>query len=479
MTVQSRHVTTVRRRRGVAVVVAAVLAVVATTVPPSAAQSGSAVVANPGPVTFTVTGGLLGLGTFDLPLPPCDPDGQGCLRFVANLRADGTFTVDPAALQLPRFDLPLDQLGLNLPIGLSVEAFTTGTTSGLIAPGGRLVRFNIALGIRLLPDLSGASIPRLPGGGFGSFLDLSCRFGPVRIAATSAGSGRLTGTPYDAGTGQAGLVDGTYTVPPLTCSPLITTLLPLLAGDALGGININELLATANDTLGLPTAMGDAAVRLDVAVTGATAPPTPGGIVWPATAFRDVRPGAFFDTAVRWLTAHGITTGVNNNPTVFAPGDDVTRGQMAAFLWRMMDQRPASATCGFADVPSGASFDRAVCWLAANAVTNGVDPAGTRFAPSRPVTRVQMALFLHRLAGSPPAGPVPRFTDVPAGTEVAAAVDWLRRHNLTTGLNNSPTRFGPSGTVTRGQMAAFLYRLATTPAAWGDSVVRPATAMSG
>ena len=42
--------------------------------------------------------------------------------------------------------------------------------------------------------------------------------------------------------------------------------------------------------------------------------------------------GSFYEEAVDWLAASGITTGVDEDR--FAPDDPVTRAQMATFLWR-------------------------------------------------------------------------------------------------------------------------------------------------
>ena len=68
---------------------------------------------------------------------------------------------------------------------------------------------------------------------------------------------------------------------------------------------------------------------------------------------RDVPPGKFFATSACWLKIKGITTGVAGNPAVFAPGDVVTRAQMAAFLDRLASTPEAFE----ATVPSAAQFD--------------------------------------------------------------------------------------------------------------------------
>ena len=53
------------------------------------------------------------------------------------------------------------------------------------------------------------------------------------------------------------------------------------------------------------------------------------------------------------------------------------------------------------------------------------------------------------------------FIDVPESHRFAAAIGWLVPRGITTGC--SADRFAPSGTVTCGQMAAFLWRMADQP----------------
>jgi adenylate cyclase len=48
--------------------------------------------------------------------------------------------------------------------------------------------------------------------------------------------------------------------------------------------------------------------------------------------FNDVAEGRYFTKAVAWAYENGITTG--KSPTVFVPGDAVTRVEFAAFLSR-------------------------------------------------------------------------------------------------------------------------------------------------
>ncbi len=54
----------------------------------------------------------------------------------------------------------------------------------------------------------------------------------------------------------------------------------------------------------------------------------------------------------------------------------------------------------FDDVADSNVFHSDIDWLAANGVTKGCNPPhNTKFCPSNPVTREQMAAFMHRLSG--------------------------------------------------------------------------------
>ncbi|MDG1410457.1 MAG: S-layer homology domain-containing protein [Acidimicrobiales bacterium] len=173
--------------------------------------------------------------------------------------------------------------------------------------------------------------------------------------------------------------------------------------------------------------------------------------------FNDVPRGAYYAPAVGWLAASGITSGTG--PGAFSPDDNVTRAQMAAFLWRYRGEPAGAPNAGFSDVPAGLYYTKAVDWLYAQRITMGV--GGNRYGPNDNVTRAQMAAFLWRLEGSAEGSPPSGFSDVPAGYYYTKAVDWLYAQRITMGVGGN--RYGPSDNVTRGQMATFLWRLAGTP----------------
>ena len=78
--------------------------------------------------------------------------------------------------------------------------------------------------------------------------------------------------------------------------------------------------------------------------------------------------------------------------------------------------------------------------------------------PSGTISRAQMVAMLWRAAGSPePKAAAGRFSDVAASSYYADAVAWAVENGITTGTKDG--RFDPYASCTRAQIAAFLYRL--------------------
>lgn len=175
------------------------------------------------------------------------------------------------------------------------------------------------------------------------------------------------------------------------------------------------------------------------------------------TGFLDVNPGAFYERGVEWMVAEGITTGTS--PTTFSPGASVTRGQLATFLYRYAGSPTVSGGNDFVDVSPTAYYADAVTWMVNEGITTGT--SATTFSPNAGVTRGQLAAFLYRFAGSPAVNSEATFEDVARGAYYATPVDFMVEQNITTGT--SPTTYSPGAAVTRGQLATFLWRLAGEP----------------
>jgi S-layer homology domain len=151
---------------------------------------------------------------------------------------------------------------------------------------------------------------------------------------------------------------------------------------------------------------------------------------------------------ILWLYGEGITGGCS--ATKFCPTASVTRGQMAAFLNRALNL-PATSTDFFAD-DDASMFEGDINRLAAAGITGGC--AAGRFCPDAEVTREQMASFLVR-ALDLPGSTVDRFTDDETSIH-EGDINRLAAAGITGGC--TATNFCPRADVTRGQMAAFLYR---------------------
>lgn len=171
--------------------------------------------------------------------------------------------------------------------------------------------------------------------------------------------------------------------------------------------------------------------------------------------------GRFFDDdgspheqSIDWLAAAEITGGCNP-PTgdAFCPGLGVTRGQMAAFLNRALDLS-ASSVNRFDD-DDASVFEADVQALAAAGITGG---CGRRtFCPGGVVTRGQMAAFMAR-AFDLPRSSRDRFRDDDTSV-FEEDIQALAAAGVTVGCNPPANdRFCPDDSVTRAQMATFLYR---------------------
>jgi hypothetical protein len=163
--------------------------------------------------------------------------------------------------------------------------------------------------------------------------------------------------------------------------------------------------------------------------------------------FRDIWDSKFRDDIV-WLADADITAGCAAER--FCPDGAVTRAQMATFLVRALDLPPTNHDY-FTD-DAGSTHEANINRLAASGITAGCS-AG-RFCPDGRVTRAQMASFLTR-ALDLPATTRDYFTDDET-SQHEANINRLAASGITSGCSSA--RFCPSGTVTRGQMAAFLRR---------------------
>ena len=206
-------------------------------------------------------------------------------------------------------------------------------------------------------------------------------------------------------------------------------------------------------------------------VDEATANPDPCTDVADA-GFTDVDGSNVHKDAIDCLKALGITIGGPNGLPAdqYGPGQDVTRGQIATFLARLIAKAgvdlPTDAPDAFAD-DDGNVHEDDINTLVAAGVIEGL-PDGT-FGIGQSVRRDQMASLLARayeyITGSPlPAGP-DAFTD-DDGNVHEDNINALAAASIVQGTA-TPGIYDPSGNVRRDQMASFLIRLAQLLASEG------------
>ena len=172
--------------------------------------------------------------------------------------------------------------------------------------------------------------------------------------------------------------------------------------------------------------------------------------------FKDVPADNQFYTEINWLAQRQITLGYPDG--TFRPGENVERGAMAAFFYRLNGSPqftpPTKPT--FSDVPTNHPFYKEIEWMAARGITTGYGD-GT-FRPSDSVNRDAMAAFFYRNAGSPQFAAPARapFADVPADSQFYKEIAWLAEQGITKGWDDGTYR--PGEPIHRDAMAAFLYR---------------------
>lgn len=188
-----------------------------------------------------------------------------------------------------------------------------------------------------------------------------------------------------------------------------------------------------------------------------TKPPTPPR-QGPCQPFPDVNASNMHCRNIEWLAGMNITAPIGGK---YMPGNAVTRGSMATFLYRLDHPGKAIPKCvtkPFRDVDVDYVHCGAIAWAVKNRITVGYGD-GT-YRPLNPVTRGSMATFLYRIAGSPatPMCGADPFDDVSSGYVHCKTIRWAKTNKITSGLAGGHD-YGPERVVNRDQMASFLHRI--------------------
>lgn len=173
--------------------------------------------------------------------------------------------------------------------------------------------------------------------------------------------------------------------------------------------------------------------------------------------YNDVVAGDWFAEAVNYVTLTGRMNGTGEG---FSPNNNLTRAQMATVLYRMAGEPEGTIENPFSDVADGQWYTDAVVWAAETGITLGT--SADTFNPNDDVTREEMATFLYRFAEYESLDPIEvtgdlsAFPDADEVSEFATeAMTWAVGQKIIAGVDGN---LAPDGTATRAQVATVLMR---------------------
>ena len=186
----------------------------------------------------------------------------------------------------------------------------------------------------------------------------------------------------------------------------------------------------------------------------------------PSKGFSDVPPeGHWAHAGIDFMVKNGYMNGVGGDK--FSPDGIVTRAQLVTILYRLAGSPDTEFKGTFTDVPDGRWYSLPIEWAAANAIVNGVGEG--RFAPTRPVTREQLAVMLcnyasYRKYPTPDRADLGKFPDAGSVSPWARdALSWANAAGLVNGVRSGGADYlRPQGNATRAQVAAILHRFCET-----------------
>ena len=182
--------------------------------------------------------------------------------------------------------------------------------------------------------------------------------------------------------------------------------------------------------------------------------------------FADVRTNAWYEDAVRFLSARGITSGTTTN--TFSPSQQLTRAQFLVLAMNGYRINPVSdiENSGIENFADAGNRYYSAYLLKAKEIglTQGI--GNNLFAPDRPITRQEMFVLLYNILEQLEEMPLPEdpnrimeFQDVSSLSAWAKEPAFLLyQSGIIEGSNNL---LNPKGTATRAEMAQILYNLLT------------------
>ena len=173
--------------------------------------------------------------------------------------------------------------------------------------------------------------------------------------------------------------------------------------------------------------------------------------------FTDVSTSDWFYDDVKFVYENGLFSGTDSRS--FSPSASMTRAMLVTVLYRLEGEPAVAGRSSFADVRSGAYYEKAVIWAAANGIVTGT--SSTSFSPDAKVTREQLAAILYRYAqyknlDTSASEKLSSFSDAGEMSGYAnAALGWAVAERL---VNGASGKLMPKGYAARAQVAAIFHR---------------------
>jgi len=173
-----------------------------------------------------------------------------------------------------------------------------------------------------------------------------------------------------------------------------------------------------------------------------------------ATGFNDVKPGDTFYKEITWVADEGYMKGYSGGD--FGVADNVSRAQVCTIFYRLAGEPKGAEAAAFTDEIPDWCKD-AINWANANGVMLGYKDGS--FMPNKLITREEFVAVFYRFLEKPEFNKdkLAAFTDADTVLEpFQDAMAWAVENGVIRGT--SETTIGPKGLLTRGAMAAILYR---------------------
>ncbi|TKI48052.1 InlB B-repeat-containing protein [Lysinibacillus tabacifolii] len=176
-------------------------------------------------------------------------------------------------------------------------------------------------------------------------------------------------------------------------------------------------------------------------------PKTPQPLL-PIVTFQDIE-NHWAQEIIEALATRGIITGYKDG--TFRPNETISRQHVAVLLTRAFTFEASRPSIAFSDVAPHHPYYHEITILQQAGIIDGIDGA---FHPADHLTRAQLAKILANTLQLQPQT-TSSFTDVDSSHWSAGYIGALERAGIALGDNG---KFRPEASVTRAQLAAFLYR---------------------